>query len=1091
MTDNLKVPTKERVLISGAKGGGGKGGGGGGGSARAAQETADSLRSRSFARVLDLLSEGEIGGLVTGDLKSVYLDGTRVQNDDGTYNFTGITAAFRYGTQNQDYISGFESVESEESVGLEILQGTPIVHTVTDTTVDACRVTIGVPQLTYQNTSNGDIGGTSVQIKIEVQPDGGSYAEVISDTIGGKTTTRYQRSYRVALDGTGPWNVKVSRLTADSDSIAVQDKTFWDSFTKITNAKLRYPNSALVAAVIDSKQFSNIPARGYDVYLLKTKIPSNATVNADGSLTYTGSWDGTFQIAWHANPAWVFYDMLTVGRYGLGNYISEEQVDKWTLYNIGQYCDVQVPDGFGGFEPRFRCNIYFQTQAEAYKVMQDLASVFRGMIYWSAGLIVPTQDSPADPVALYTKANVIGGQFTRSGTALNTRHSVALVTWNDPADSYNQKVEYVEDAAAIARYGIRNTQVIAVGCTSRGQAHRVGRWILYTESNDTELISFRVGIDSLYVRPGQIMAIQDADRAGTRLGGRLVSATTTSVVIDRSFSVDHSATYTLLVMMPDGTVEQKLVASISDTAITLDSALSDTPLAGSVWMLNSNVVAVEKFRVVGISDLGDGNFEVSGLQYNENKYARVEENIILTPVPTSLINEPPLAPNGIQVSESLYEKTGGVAVLVEIAWNQTERAVSYIFTYQRENGNIVTYDNVVQPLFEITDAQDGAYVFGIIAVSATGKRSAVGTKTYTVIGKTAPPDDVENFTIVSIADGVANMSLSKSTDLDVLIGGYLRVRWSPETSGVTWASAVDIGPALPGHTTNFPIPHVSGTFMAKFVDSSGNPSENAALVVTDIARLINSNQVLDIVESPTFAGTKTNVGYDSGIGALRLVSSTLIDAILELADDWDEVDFEGGIALAGTYEFDTEVDFGDVYPCLLRANIAGYAYDAVDLIDSRTDLIDSWSIEDSDQIDDANGVVMVSTSADMATWTEYVPFFVAQVVARGLKFKLALTTALATHNMAVTALGVSVDIPDRTEQGNGISSGTSPYVVTFANGFYQQPAIGITARAMQTGDYFTRTAESTTGFTIEFFNAAGTPVSRVFDWFAKGQGRRN
>lgn len=1085
----LNVPTEEKILISGAKGGGK---GGGGGSSRVAQEDPDSLRSRAFARVLDLLCEGEIEGLVTGDLKSVYLDQTRVQNDDGTYNFSGINAAFRNGTQNQDYIPGFEAVESEQNVNLEILYATPVVHAVSDLTVDACRVTIGIPQLTKQNTSNGDISGWSVGIKIEVQPDGGSYTEVVNDVISGKTTTRYQRSYRIALEGTGPWNVRVSRLNPDSVTISQQDKTFWDTFTLIKNAKLRYPNSALCAAVIDAKQFSNIPARGYDTKLLRIQIPSNATVRADGSLTYSGSWDGTSQIAWCANPAWVFYDMLTTARYGLGNYVDASQVDKWTLYQIGRYCDDLVPDGFGGFEPRFTCNVYFQTQAQAYKVMQDLASVFRGMIYWGAGQVVPTQDSPADPVALYTKANVIGGKFTRSGTALNTRHSVALVTWNDPADFYNQKVEYVEDPIAIARYGIRQTQVIATGCTSRGQAHRVGRWILYTESNDTELISFRVGIDSLYVRPGQIMAIQDADRAGSRLGGRVASATTTAVEIDRAFSVSSGATYTLLVMLPDGTVAQKQVASISGTTLNLVSALSAAPAAGAVWMLTSNVVAVEKFRVVGITDLGGGQFEISGLQYNETKYARVEEDVILTQVPVSLLNSPPDAPGGIQVSESLYEKTGGVATLVEVAWNPPARAVSYIFTYQRENGNIVTYDNVVQPLFEIEDALEGSYVFSIIAVSALGKRSSAGSKTYTVVGKTAPPSPVENFSMVSVADGVANLSLNKSTDLDVLIGGFLRVRWSPVTTPVpAWSEMVDIGPALPGHTTNFPVPHVSGTFAAKFVDSSGNASETATFLVTDVALLLNSEQILSYAEAPAFTGTKTNVGYDEGIGALQLTSETLIDDIADLIDDWDAIDFEGGIALAGSYDFPTIVDFGAVYPCLLRANIEAYGYDALTFIDSMLDDIDNWAFIDGDEIDDVNGVLMYSASADMVTWGDYTPFFVAQVPARGLKFQLALTSALLTHNIAVTGLGVTIDIPDRTEQANGITSGTSPYVVTFTNGFYSTPGISITPRDMQTGDYFTRSAETATGFTVQFFNSAGTPVSRVFDWLAKGQGLRS
>lgn len=1089
MTKNRTPQQNENILIKGAKGGGK----GGGGSSRVAQEAPDSLRSRAYARIIDLISEGEIEGLATGDLQSVYLDGTSVMNADGSFNFSGITAAFRNGTQGQTHIPGFESVESEQTVGVEVTADTPVVQAVSDVTVDACRVTLGLPQLTSQNTTNGDINGTSVNIAIDVQPDGGSYVEVVNDTITGKTTTRYQRSYRIDLKGVGdgPWNVRVRRITADSETVALQNKTFWDGFTEITNAKLTYPNSALSALLVDSKQFANIPARGYDTKLLRTQIPSNATVNADGSLAYSGSWDGTFQIGWHCNPAWVFYDMLTNSRYGIGDYIDAAQVDKWTLYQIGRYCDEQVPNGFGGFEPRFTCNIYMQTQAQAYKVLQDLASVFRGMIYWSTGLIVPTQDSPADPVALYTKANVIGGRFTRSGTSLDTRHSVALVTWNDPSDLYTQKIEYVEDAAAIERYGVKQTQVVAVGCTSRGQANRVGRWLLYSEANDTDLISFRVGIDSLNVRPGQVIAIQDADQAGARLSGRILAATTTEITIDRAFTVDPAATYTFMAMLPDGTVGSAEIASISGDVITLAAALSDSPLIGAVWMVKSNQIASEEFRVIGITDLGGGEFEISALEYNSQKYAAVEQGIVLDPVPTSLLNTPPDAPGGIIASESLYEKTGGVAVLVTAAWNAPDRAVSYIFSYQRENGNIITYDNISTPLFELTDAVEGRHVFTIVAVGPTGKRSSPASYTFNVIGKTAAPADVENFTLASIADGVAHLSLTKSNDLDVLIGGYLRVRWAPVSSGAAWDEAVDIGPALPGTTTNFPVPHVSGTFLAKFVDSSGNQSETAATITTNIALLVNSEQITDITVSPDFDGTKSGTAVQETEGGLILAGGTLWDDLEGDIDDWTLIDYYGGIAASGYYDFPDTVDYGAAYPALLRARLAARGFDALDLIDSRTELIDSWGFVDGDMIDDVNAALLVSTSQDMAVWTEYTPFFVTQRVARGYKFRLALTSEIATHNIVVTDCGVTIDIPDRTEQRGSITSGTSTYSVSFTAAFYGTPGVGITAHNMASGDYYTLSNITAEGFDIDFFNAGGSPVSRVFDYLAKGQGLRS
>lgn len=1077
-------PSKKTII---GAGGGGKAGGKG----RVAVESPDDLRSRAFARIIDLISEGEIEGLVTGDLKSVYLDGTRVENDDGTQNFTGVTAAFRNGTQGQSYIPGFEAVESEQSVGLQVTNASGgVVHSVSDTTLSACRVTIGIPQLTKQNTKNGDIGGSSVQIAIDVKPNGGSYTEVVLDTIQGKTTTRYQRSYRVQLTGTGPWDIRVRRVTPDSVTISLQDQTWWDSFTEIKDAKLTYPNSALAAMVIDSKQFANIPTRGYDVKLLRTQIPSNATVNADGSLSYSGSWDGEFIIGWHANPAWVFYDMLTNGRYGIGDFITDAQVDKWTLYTIGRYCDEQVPNGFGGFEPRFTCNIYFQQQAPAFKVLQDLASVFRGMIYWSSGLIVPTQDSPAEPVMLYTKANIIG-KFTRSGTALDTRHSVALVTWNDPADFFTQKIEYVEDAAAISRYGVKQTQVVAVGCTSRGQANRVGKWLLYSEANDTELISFKCGIDSMRVRPGQVMAIQDSARAGARLSGRIKVTGTSQIEVDRAFTPSNDSSYTLMVMMPDGTVATSEISSIDGPVLYLETPLAEAPVAGAIWMVRNSEIDVERFRVVGITDLGNGQYEISGLQYNGLKYAAVEQGLKLTPAPISLLNTPPDPPSGIQVTENLYERTGGVAVMVSVAWVPPARAISYIFSYQRAGGNIITYDNVATPLFEIDDAVEGQYTFTVVAVGPTGKRSAPAQYAYEVVGKTAKPADVQNFTLVSIADGVAHLSLSKSTDLDVLIGGFLRVRWTPEIDSPEWYEAVDIGQALPGITTNFPVPHVSGSFLAKFVDSSGNASENAAVVSTNIALLMNSEQVTEMVENPGWAGVQDGVIYIADENGIAIAGGELIDDILEDIDEWSDIDFYGGIAAGGYYYFENEVDFGAVYNCLLRAHLFTRGFDALALIDLRVDLIDDWVDIDGQSIDDVNAEMQVSISTDMVTWSDYVPFFVAQYLAQGLKFRLALTTESSTHTIIVEECAVTIDIPDRTEQANGLSSGTSTYHVTFGAAFFDTPGIAITAQNMVSGDYYQISNADAEGFDIDFYNSSGTHVNRNFNYLAKGQGYRS
>jgi len=396
-------------LIIGA-GGGGKGGGG---SARVAQEAPDSLRSKAYARVVDLISEGEIEGLVDG-LQSVYLDDTPIQNPDGSTNFSGVTLETRNGSQQQSYVPGFSSVENEVVVGVEVKASQPVVRSITDPDVDAVRVKVSVPQLTNQDTTNGDLNGSTVNFAIDRQVNGGGFVEMINDTISGKTTTKYQRSYYVPLAGSGPWDIRVRRITADSTSSAVQNKTFVESYTEVVESKLRYPNSALVALRVDASQFSSIPRRSYDMKLLRVRVP----VNYDpATRAYSGVWNGTFKIAWTDNPAWCFYDLVSSTRYGLGGYIPEAQVDKWALYRVAQYCDQLVPNGLGGFEPRFTCNLYLQTREQAYKVVQDMASIFRGMVYWSGGAITVTQDAPADPVYQFAPSNVVDGEFAYQGSA--------------------------------------------------------------------------------------------------------------------------------------------------------------------------------------------------------------------------------------------------------------------------------------------------------------------------------------------------------------------------------------------------------------------------------------------------------------------------------------------------------------------------------------------------------------------------------------------------------------------------------------------------------------------------------------------------
>ena len=817
-------------LIIGA-GGGGKGGGGA--SARVAQEAPDSLRSKAYARVVDLISEGEIEGLVDG-LQSVYLDDTPIQNADGTTNFSGVTLETRDGTQQQSYVPGFSSVENEVPVGVEIKASQPVVRSITDPDVDAVRIKVSVGQLTNQDTTNGDLNGSAVSFSIDRQVSGGGFVEVINDTISGKTTTKYQRSYYVPLTGNGPWEIRVRRITADSTSSAIQNKTYLDSYTEVVESKLRYPNSALVALRVDASQFSAIPRRSYDMKLLRVRVP----VNYDpGTRTYSGVWNGNFKIAWTDNPAWCFYDLVTSTRYGLGGYIPESQVDKWALYRVAQYCDQLVPNGLGGFEPRFTCNLYLQTREQAYKVVQDMASIFRGMVYWSGGAITVTQDAPSDAVYQFAPGNVVDGEFAYQGSSAKARHTVALVTWNDPDDFYRQKVEYVEDAAGIARYGIVQSDVVALGCTARGQAHRVGKWLLFSEQSESEIVTFRTGLEGAVVRPGDIIKVADPVRGGMRLGGRIAAATASTVTLDQELPADLP--WRLSVVLPNGTVEERLVGPVSGRTLTVTIPFSSVPQVDAIWMLASSIIEPQLFRVVSVAERDPGVHEVTALAHNPSKYAAIEEGLALQPRSITVLSDIPPPPTGLAMQESLYRVKDQAQVLVQVSWTEVQTAIAYRLSYRVAGGNFVSLPLTSANYAEIRDAQEGQYEFSLRAIGITRKESIPATLSGTVLGKTLPPSDVTGFTVQRrVSDLMIAWDELQDADLsgyEVRVGtGWDDAQLVAKTSGTQMLHDQSAAGQYPYHI--------------RAIDTSGNYS---AHVTTFVLNLLAPSTVrqFDVVQS--------------------------------------------------------------------------------------------------------------------------------------------------------------------------------------------------------------------------------------------------
>jgi len=713
-----------------------KGAGGGKGGGQSPVETSDTLFSSQKVRILDLISEGEIEGLGVDPLKSVFLDGTPIQNGDDSFNFFGVKLWERLGTQAQTHIRGIPSIESSSAVGIEVTNSLPHTETINDSTVDDVIVTVNTPSLLFTDQKTGDIEGSSFSFILEVDVDGGGFSTFITDTIKGKSTNGFSKDYKIELPAGTTRQVRMTRTSADSNSALLANKSIWQTITEVKNDKLTYPNSAVYGLQMDSAQFNKVPVRGYLVKGLKIQIPDN--YNPITRAYSPSVWGGAFTTAWTDNPAWIFYDLATNDRYGLGQFITPALINKFDLYAIGQYCDTLVDDGFGGSEPRFTCNTQISNAKEAYELLVELASVFRGMPYWSGGQITAVQDSPASPIALFNATNVEGGDFSYSGSSISARHTVAHVTWNDPNNLYKQEVEYVENPAGIERYGIREKRIIGIGVTSRGQANRVGLWALYSEVNETETVAFTTGYEATLLFPGAIIQIQDPNKTSKDFGGRVpTGATTTSIPLDQTVTLETGKTYSLNIILPDGTVENQPVTNAvpgSYSTLTVSPAFTTAPQAQSVWILESDIEVPTEWRILAVTE-GEGiNREVLAIQHDSTKFSQVESGIILTTKPEDLRKGTISPPANVTLDEYLVSNDGEVTSVLKVQWDEVLKAETYAVRWRRGNENWVGVDGIQNNYWELPGAIKGIYTVQVTAFDGKGLSSIPTTETGQVQG---------------------------------------------------------------------------------------------------------------------------------------------------------------------------------------------------------------------------------------------------------------------------------------------------------------------------------------------------------------------
>lgn len=808
----------------------------------------DDLVSTSWFGGLYGLAEGEIDGLADGG-KSIKLDGTPLINDNGQANFTGINWEFRTGTLDQTHIAGFPAVENETNVGVELRSDRPWVKAITNRELSAVRVRLNFNSLREQK-DNGDIVGYAISYAIDVQTDGGSFQEVLRQTVRGKSSQGYKKSHRIDLPNTGTtkrWTIRVRRITPNRNSELISDTVHIDALTEIIDAKLAYPCTALLGLSYDAKTFANIAKLAVRLKGKIIQVPSN--YNAQ-TRTYTGLWDGTFKMAYSNNPAWVYYDLCTHKRYGLGERL-EGMVDKWRLYQIGQYCDELVDDGKGGQEPRFTVNVYIQQADDAYRVLQNLASVFRGLSFWDGSNIIVDSDTPKEPVYTFSPANVVGGEFAYTGTRARDRHTLAKVAWDNPENNFTTEYELIPDEQAIAKYGVRTLDISAFGCTSRGQTQRAGLWALKAEQLETQTVSFKTGLMGFIPQVGQVVNVADNVFAGRAISGKIMEVSTNK----RQITLDRSAAKvgdTLTVNGTDGIVTAKITA-VHGQVLTLDKPVNAE--SENIWAVISDDLKLKQFRILTIAQNDDTTFDITALEYNAQKYAAVDSTAVVVPQPYTVLKATPInAPNTVTLTASTRTVQGQAVTTLSINWEQVQGATAYIVKWRKDDGNWQTLPKVSGQSVDIDGVYAGNYTAQVQAVDAFDNESLATTSTLTAItGKVGKPPRLAGLAVQGILFGM-NLSWTFARGSDDT--NFTEIQVSPDGRSNIATLGTFAYPTnkheitgLQGNLTQY--------YRARIVDKLGNTSDWTAWVSATTSA--NPQAVLDILQGQINESTLNNL----------------------------------------------------------------------------------------------------------------------------------------------------------------------------------------------------------------------------------------
>ena len=833
----------------------------------------DSAQSKTFIKILYGLNDGEVEGLANGN-KSIILDDTPLQDGSGSNNFTGMQVDFRSGTNDQSYIEGFPDISSETAINVELKSESPFVRSITNKEIDAVRLRFKWGALRQTNPDNGDVNGYTIKYALDLQTDGGTWTEVLSTQISDKTSANYLRSHRIDLPkaNTG-WLLRVRRLTPNSTSEYIGDKMYVDAITEVIDLKLSYPNTALLGLQYDAEQFSNVAKVAVDLKGLKIQVPSNYDPVAR---VYTGMWNGTFKRAYSNNPAWIYYDLCTNKRAALGDRLTAAMIDKWSLYRLAQYCDQLVDDGKGGKEPRFTCNVYLQTQEDAYSILSKLAGVFRAISYWDGNSIVCDADIPQDTYFTYTRANVIDGHFEYSGTRARDRHTVVKVAWDNPVNHYKTEYVYVRDEAAIAKLGVRVAEIDAWGCTSEGQAQRAGLWALKSEQLETRTVSFKVGLDGYIPQPGKVIEIADELFSGRANGGRIssVSADRKTITLDRDDVVCRAGDR-LVVNGEDGKAQARIVSSKIGRNVTVTIAF-DSAAAENVWVVDAQDLKTMKFRVMSITQDEKHQFSITALQYESAKYDAIDFGAFIDERPISIINPTIQAPvDSVAItSENMVQQGLSVATMI-IAWPQVTGATKYQVEWRKDDGSWIKLPITGNNSVEVQGVYSGNYEARVIAINAF---DAASLPTYSALaaisGKQGLPPKLAFMKATGKLFGFElNWGFPATGALDT---AYTEIRIASTANGANAAQLGLFAYPTTTHTINGAQPNLTQWFSGRLIDRIGNIGPWSAW--TSATTSADASAVLDIL-SGKITETQLHQDLQTKIDTITSIDGDVLDLI--------------------------------------------------------------------------------------------------------------------------------------------------------------------------------------------------------------------